>query len=80
MYSTKAIIKQWKQSTGLHENYLKTLSPNQLQDILDTQHDDLDYLKIDLSELQQIISRVEDYTSKINTIMQRKLKEDECNE
>lgn len=76
-YNTKQIIKNWKLSSGLGKSYLETLGANELELIMETQHNDLEYLQMDLNDINETMNSIKDYTNTINTILAKKYKEEE---
>lgn len=80
MINTREIIKQWKQSLGLHKSYLETLGANQLEDIKETQFTDLEYLRLDLNDINETMDSINEYINTIETILAKKYKDEEKEE
>lgn len=80
MTNTKEIIKQWKQSIGLGKSYLERLGANQLEGILETQHNDLEYLSMDLNDINETKKSIKEYIFLIDAILAKKYKDEEKEE
>lgn len=78
--NTKQIIEYWKKSIGLGKSYLETLGANELENIMETQHTDLEYLQMDLNDIKETMDQIKDHINTIETILAEKYKDEEESE